>query len=115
MNSQRLERERRTLCAMIELYCEGRHGTDGLCADCEELHSYAMERLTKCPYGAKKPTCADCPIHCYKPVMRERVREVMRYAGPRMLGKHPVLALLHLWDGAVKKPPRPLRPPRPKP
>jgi hypothetical protein len=28
--------------------------------------------------------------------MRERVREVMIFAGPRMLLRHPVLALLHL-------------------
>ena len=31
--------------------------------------------------------------------MRERVREVMRYSGPRMLWRHPVLAAAHLMDG----------------
>ena len=30
--------------------------------------------------------------------MRTRIKEVMRYAGPRMLFRHPVLALLHHWD-----------------
>ena len=31
--------------------------------------------------------------------MRERVRAVMRYSGPRMLTRHPVLAVAHLADG----------------
>ena len=39
-----------------------------------------------------------CPVHCYEAAMRERVRQVMRYAGPRMLLRHPILALLHLRD-----------------
>lgn len=30
--------------------------------------------------------------------MRERVKQVMRYAGPRMMLKHPLLALQHLFD-----------------
>jgi hypothetical protein len=31
--------------------------------------------------------------------MQERVRGVMRFAGPKMLRHHPILALLHLlWD-----------------
>ena len=63
------------------------------------LLAYARVRLDKCRYGTEKPTCANCPTHCYKPAMRERVREVMRYSGPRMLRKHPVLAVAHLVDG----------------
>lgn len=38
-----------------------------------------------------------CPVHCYKRDMRERMRQVMRYAGPRMLWVHPVAALRHVW------------------
>jgi hypothetical protein len=30
--------------------------------------------------------------------MRARIKEVMRYAGPRMLYRHPILALWHQWD-----------------
>ncbi len=37
--------------------------------------------------------------------MRERVRAVMRYAGPRMLLCHPILALLHLRDGLTRRRP----------
>lgn len=84
---------------MIGIYCRAHHGTGGeLCAACEELLNYAVCRLDRCPFGADKTTCARCPIHCYKPAMRERVRSVMRYAGPRMMFRHPILALRHLLD-----------------
>lgn len=102
---RRLAREEKTIAAMIALYCRDHHGTgasdagEGLCPDCAELLDYARVRLDKCRYGAEKPTCAKCETHCYKPAMRERVREVMRYSGPRMLKKHPVLAVAHLVDG----------------
>lgn len=87
---------------MIEIYCRARHG-GRLCAECEELYQYAVCRLDRCPFGADKPTCAQCPIHCYKPAMRERVKTVMRYAGPRMLLRHPLLAIWHLIDGRKRK------------
>ena len=102
---RRLAREERTIAEMIAMYCRDHHGddmardADGLCPDCAELMAYARVRLEKCRYGADKPTCAKCTTHCYKPALRERVREVMRYSGPRMLKRHPVLAVAHLVDG----------------
>ena len=99
----RIERERKTLEAMIWIFCRDRHGTKGeLCADCAGLLDYAAKRLDKCPFGAKKPTCAHCTIHCYRPDMREQVRAVMRHAGPRMIWRHPVLAACHLIDSRRK-------------
>ena len=98
--SPRLRRERETVEAMIELYCRAQHLTPvGLCDECAELADYARARLEHCRYGDEKPTCANCPVHCYKPAMRERIRAVMRYAGPRMLLRHPVMAIRHLLDG----------------
>jgi predicted amidophosphoribosyltransferase len=95
-----MRRERRTLEAMVGIYCRGLHDTeDALCEDCRALLDYARERLRRCPFQAKKPTCANCPVHCYRSEMRQRVRAVMRYAGPRMLWRHPLLAVLHLVDG----------------
>ena len=76
-----------------------------LCAECQELLQYALERLDNCPFQEHKTTCENCPVHCYRPEMRERIRAVMRYAGPRMLFRHPLLALLHLWDRARGAPP----------
>ena len=85
---------------MLALYCRAHHGTQGtLCTDCQELLEYALGRLDHCPFGAAKSTCAHCTVHCYRPKMRARVQEVMRFAGPRMLWHHPLLALGHLWDG----------------
>ena len=98
----RLRREAATITAMLELYCSDQHSAARtgaeLCEDCAGLLRYAHERLHRCPFGEGKTTCVKCPIHCYKPDMRERVRQVMRFAGPRMLYHHPVLAVRHLWD-----------------
>jgi hypothetical protein len=87
---------------MTRIYCRGHHGTgasDGLCVECEALLSYATRRLDRCVFGDDKPTCVNCKVHCYSESMREEVRAVMRYAGPRMLWRHPVLAIAHLRDG----------------
>jgi len=108
-----LRREERTIAAMLVIYCrDHRHQpgrpvrrADQLCLDCGELLAYADERLRGCRYGAAKPTCANCPVHCYRPAMRERIREVMRYSGPRMLRRHPVLAVAHVAKGRRKSRP----------
>ena len=103
--NKRLKREGKTLTAMVGLYCHRHHSCPRgqLCADCRDLLDYALARLSNCPFQAGKPTCASCPVHCYKPARREQIRIVMRYAGPRMLLHHPMLALLHVLDG-VRKP-----------
>lgn len=98
----RLAREWRTMQVMVGIYCRG-HGHcagAGLCADCQGFLDYAERRLEKCPYGADKPTCARCPIHCYKPQPRQLARQIMRYAGPRMVLRHPWLSLAHFMDKA---------------
>lgn len=98
----RLRREWQTMQAMMAIYCRGHvHEpvADGeLCADCSGFLAYAERRLEKCPYGPAKPTCAKCPIHCYKPQPREFAREMMRYSGPRMMLRHPWLSVMHLAD-----------------
>jgi len=105
---QRLGRERETIAAMIAIYCRGHHSPqNGLCPECAALQDYAFQRLDRCPFGPEKPTCAKCPIHCYRPAMREKVREVMRYAGPRMILHHPILSLLHQVDSLRNRPTRP--------
>jgi hypothetical protein len=101
----RIERECKTLEAMIRILCRDRHGTNGeLCGDCKGLLAYATKRLDKCSFGKDKPACAHCPIHCYRPDMRVRIRELMRYASPRMIWRHPVLAACHFIDGRRKAP-----------
>jgi Nitrous oxide-stimulated promoter len=94
-----IERDRRTVRAMLHLYCHGVHGVPrgAFCPACEALAAYADFRLSKCPFGEAKTTCRECPIHCYRPVERAAMKQVMHYAGPRMLLWHPWLAVRHLW------------------
>ncbi|MGD0885469.1 MAG: nitrous oxide-stimulated promoter family protein [Thermodesulfovibrionales bacterium] len=100
----RMIRERRTIDAMIGIYCRHHGGTeDAVCPECKELWDYAQKRLDQCPFQEGKTTCANCKIHCYNPVKREKIREVMRYAGPRMIPRHPLLALFHFLYGFRKK------------
>jgi hypothetical protein len=95
----RRRRELRTIEAMVRMYCRHHHGGRPLCPDCTELMQYASVRLERCVFGDAKPTCANCVVHCYSDDMREKVRVVMRWAGPRMLWRHPVLGITHLIDG----------------
>jgi hypothetical protein len=93
-----LDREKRTIRVMVAMYCQGHHGVSGqlLCPECTELLGYAEQRLEKCPFGSDKGPCSKCRVHCYKPQFRARIQAVMRYAGPRMLTKHPVMGLRHV-------------------
>lgn len=92
----RIEREKITVARMIALYCRKNEGNTELCPACRELLAYAHQRLDRCPFGNDKPACKKCTVHCYKPDMRQRMREVMRFAGPRLIFYHPVGALAHI-------------------
>ena len=75
---------------------DARHTTHGLCPECAALLDYALRRLDSCRFGNGKPSCRKCPVHCYRADMRERIRTVMRWAGPRMIFHHPLAATKHL-------------------
>lgn len=91
------EREKQTVALMIRLYCKKNHRTgENLCPECEALTGYAMQRSDKCPFMETKTFCSNCRVHCYKPEMREKIREVMRFSGPRMIFHHPVMAVRHV-------------------
>ena len=106
MHSERkhIARERLTMAKMVGIYCSAHHDSSGndLCTECREFLDYADVRLDKCPYGEDKPTCSNCPVHCYKPAERAQAKEIMRYAGPQMLFRHPLLAIAHKLDGFRK-------------
>ncbi len=88
--------EKKTVEAMISMYCKGIHKSKGgFCEDCKNLLDYAFMRLDLCPFKDKKPVCTKCTVHCYKDDMRKKIREVMKYSGPRMVLKHPVLTVFH--------------------
>jgi hypothetical protein len=88
------------MTVMVRIYCHAHHDARPLCKECDDLNSYAMVRLDKCPFQESKPTCSKCNVHCYRPEMRDRVKAVMRYSGPRMLLHHPVMAIRHMLDGS---------------
>src|SRR4051794_467621 len=93
-------RELATIEAMFHVYCHDRHrATPATCTTCAPLLDYATRRLVRCVFGARKPTCANCTVHCYTEQMRVDIKEVMRYAGPRMMLAHPLLAIGHVLAG----------------
>lgn len=103
----RIDRERLTVQIMIAMYCRDHHADAGdphavPCNECLEQYTYAMKRIDACHWlseGARKPVCRKCPTHCYRPGNRDRMKVIMRYAGPRMMLRHPVLAIHHFIDG----------------
>jgi len=105
----RLARELHTVGTMVAMYCHDVHGRENpLCDECTALVTYATRRIDRCIFGDDKPTCANCKVHCYNRTMREDVRTVMRYAGPRMIRRHPMLAIMHVVDGRRPAPELPV-------
>ena len=102
---KRIDWEKKTVRHMIELWCwknhgcgKGSNGHRDLCGECSDLLAYSLARLDCCKFGNSKTKCHKCPVHCYRPDMRERIRTVMRFSGPRMLLYHPLEALRYLFS-----------------
>lgn len=98
-------KEKKLIPVMIKKFCKGKHRQERkalgikrgeVCAACRELTEYALFRLDKCPFKGNKKFCSFCKIHCYKPEMREKIKAVMKYSGPRMLLTHPAFAVSHV-------------------
>lgn len=102
----RMQREARTVSNMVDIYCSEKHetGKNDLCAECKALQDYSMLRLSRCPFQEGKTSCGNCRVHCYRPDMRERAKDMMRIAGPRMARKHPFQTFMHLLDSLKKEP-----------
>ena len=97
------EREKQLVSQMIALYCKKQHKGKSICPDCAALDTYARQRSDKCPFMETKTFCSNCKVHCYKPEMREKIRAVMRFSGPRMLFHHPVIAIRHMIETQKEK------------
>ncbi len=98
------QREKQVVSQMIALYCRRKHHTKGdLCPDCAALSRYACMRSDRCPFMETKTFCSNCRVHCYQPEMREKIREVMRFSGPRMIFYHPVAAIRHVVETKREK------------
>lgn len=93
---ERREKEKKLVTLIIRIYCRGKkHGSTYLCKECEELLNYSIQRIDRCPFMETKTFCSNCSVHCYDSIMKARIKEVMRYSGPRMLMHHPFIAIEH--------------------
>ncbi len=104
----KIEQEKETIGFMIGLYCRKHHKKEGkgkkeLCVECQELLDYTYLKIDRCPKMEEKTFCATCSIHCYPKVRRAQVREVMKWAGPRMILYNPRLAIKHVLDSRKNK------------
>lgn len=123
MSDREVRRDTRLLGDFAAIYCRGVHSkavrgplvSDGaalgvygrtaprVCVECGDLLRYAEQRRAACPKDPK-PFCSNCDTHCYKSDMRERVREVMRYSGPRsMFTRHALAGVKHLIEGRMAR------------
>lgn len=84
--------ETKVVCEVIDLYAAAHPDFDA-----ESLKDYARLRIARCPMMETKTFCSACSVHCYQAEKREQIRQVMRWSGPRMLLRHPLMTLHHLW------------------
>ena len=96
----RIEKEKNIVNLMIQIYCnkKHKHKKGSLCNECNELLEYANKRLDFCKFGEEKKFCSKCPIHCYKKDMKAKVKEVMKFSGPRLLFYNPVEVIKHIFE-----------------
>ncbi|NDJ58200.1 nitrous oxide-stimulated promoter family protein [Enterobacteriaceae bacterium 4M9] len=107
MSGKHIEREKQTIKRMIALYARRCPHALADPAHYQALNAYAQKRLERCIFGEEKPACRRCPVHCYQPARREEMKSIMRWAGPGMLWRHPLLTLHHLIDDRRPAPPLP--------
>ncbi|WP_421672725.1 nitrous oxide-stimulated promoter family protein [Raoultella terrigena] len=98
MAGKRIDREKETISRMISLYQRRCPDATADAGHYQALNAYADKRLDKCVFAEEKPACKQCPVHCYQPAKREEMKQIMRWAGPRMLWRHPILTIRHLID-----------------
>ena len=95
----RIEKEKQTINLMINIYCRKKHKhKNGLCEDCQELLEYAHKRLDFCKFGNEKSFCSKCPIHCYKKDMKVKIKDVMKFSGPRLIIYSPMQFIKHIFE-----------------
>ena len=106
--NKKREKEKESILCMIEIYCKHNHkeyhknynktfGSKNICRECEEIYHYACERTDRCRFIETKTFCSACKTHCYETTYRERIREIMRYGGPRLLFDSPMMVLRHMF------------------
>lgn len=110
MNFKKIQKKRQgeiqLVSKMIELYCRGKHQrlyNKKLCHECQGFMDYARLRIEHCPFIESKTFCNTCKVHCYANQMRQKIKEVMRYSGPRMVFSHPIVCIRHAFSTLSQK------------
>lgn len=97
------EKEKKIVKLMILLYCKDHKHLESPCESFSELIEYVNMRIDTCPFTETKTYCSNCKVHCYKKDMRDKIKEVMRYAGPRIIFSHPMITIDHMYQGLKHK------------
>lgn len=95
---KRIEREKRVVKLMIQKYCSNFHNSEILCAECADLLNYSVKHLLACPFAENKPACSACTIHCYSKNYKNKIKQVMRFSGPKMIFEHPKDTIYYFFD-----------------
>jgi len=95
---KRIDRDTRIVKIMIQKYCSNIHKSEFLCAECDDLLNYSVKHLVECPFEENKPVCSKCKIHCYSKSYKNKIIEVMQFAGPKMILEHPKDTVLYFFD-----------------
>lgn len=91
-----IESEKRIVEKMTRIYCKNKHTEKSICSECFDLLNYAHSKLDNCKYQNNKPSCKKCKTHCYRAEERNKIKNVMRYAGPRMFWHYPIATIRHI-------------------
>lgn len=97
--TKRHKKDIRLIGEFVREYCAGHHETKRrslfplpaglkeilLCSECAHFMEYAIAKRLRCPLETEKPSCKHCRIHCYGGDERKKIREIMAYAGRRMI------------------------------
>ncbi|KEI07505.1 nitrous oxide-stimulated promoter family protein [Clostridium botulinum] len=95
----KIQKEKEIVELMIKIYCRKNHNSkEQLCNECRALKEYAHIRLSKCSFGENKSSCGKCSIHCYKKDMREKIKKVMKFSGPRLIVYSPLALIKHFFN-----------------
>lgn len=88
------DKELKVVTLMIKLYYK-KNMVNSI--TCDELIEHVTLRQSKCPFKESKTFCSNCKVHCYKEEYRIKIKEVMKYSGPKMIFYHPILAIQHVY------------------
>lgn len=100
---EKINFEKKIISQMIGIYCKKKHKQIQICDECREVLDYANKKIENCKFIEVKSFCSNCKSPCYSPVMREKIREIMKFSGKRIILYHPILTIKHIFYKLNKK------------